>query len=134
MRKRGLATGITSCGGGVGGAAWSVIAQKLIATVGLPWTYRILGRFIPNDIAQCDADAVLSPGFRSHDAGIVYAGSLHLATGCTASTYTAAIRDKRHADTREEHLQVEHVLEAGLDVSHSQLAVLYSSVLPPAVW
>jgi len=43
MRKRGLATGITSCGGGIGGAVWSVIIDKLIHKVGLPWTYRVMG-------------------------------------------------------------------------------------------
>ncbi|KAJ9127745.1 hypothetical protein QFC24_000028 [Naganishia onofrii] len=42
MRKRGIATGITSCGGGVGGAAWSLIIQKLIDKFGLPWAYRFM--------------------------------------------------------------------------------------------
>jgi nitrate/nitrite transporter NarK len=45
MRKRGLATGITSCGGGIGGAVWSVIIDKLIHKVGLPWTYRVMGEW-----------------------------------------------------------------------------------------
>ncbi|KAJ9125077.1 hypothetical protein QFC22_000030 [Naganishia vaughanmartiniae] len=43
MRKRGIATGITSCGGGIGGAAWSLIIQKLIDKFGLPWAYRFMG-------------------------------------------------------------------------------------------
>ncbi|GHJ89148.1 hypothetical protein NliqN6_5550 [Naganishia liquefaciens] len=42
LRKRGIATGITSCGGGIGGAAWSLIIQKLIDRFGLPWAYRFM--------------------------------------------------------------------------------------------
>jgi len=46
MRKRGLATGITSCGGGIGGAVWSVITDKLIQNVGLAWTCRAMGKIV----------------------------------------------------------------------------------------
>lgn len=43
LKKRGLATGITSAGGGLGGAAFSIIVNKLIQSVGLAWSFRIMG-------------------------------------------------------------------------------------------
>lgn len=43
LRKRGIAIGITSCGGGLGGAAWSVIVEKVIQKYGLPWAFRVMG-------------------------------------------------------------------------------------------
>lgn len=49
MRKRGLASGITSCGGGIGGAVWSIAVQKMISGVGLEWTYRILGESLEGE-------------------------------------------------------------------------------------
>ncbi|GHJ86260.1 hypothetical protein NliqN6_2662 [Naganishia liquefaciens] len=43
MKKRGLTAGITSCGGGVGGAVWAIAIEKMIEAWGLPWTYRFVG-------------------------------------------------------------------------------------------
>ncbi|GFZ49201.1 hypothetical protein JCM24511_06951 [Saitozyma sp. JCM 24511] len=42
MKKRGLSTGIASCGAGLGGAVWSLLMQKLITLWGLPWTLRFM--------------------------------------------------------------------------------------------
>ena len=42
-RKRALTTGIFSSGGGIGGAVYCILSQKLINSIGLPWTFRILG-------------------------------------------------------------------------------------------
>ncbi|KAH6647040.1 major facilitator superfamily domain-containing protein [Truncatella angustata] len=41
--RRGLATGIASTGGGVGGVVFPLILQRLFVTVGWPWALRILG-------------------------------------------------------------------------------------------
>lgn len=42
-RKRGLANGIVFAGGGLGGAVISFIMDGLIAKLGVPWTFRIIG-------------------------------------------------------------------------------------------
>lgn len=42
-RKRGLANGIVFAGGGLGGAVISFIMEALIAKLGVPWTFRIIG-------------------------------------------------------------------------------------------
>ena len=80
MRKRGLATGITSCGGGIGGAVWSVVIEKLIASVGLAWTYRVLG----------ESDAVVSPQSASPSELIDVLDSSGLSTLvlCVPAAYT----------------------------------------------
>ncbi|KAL2395980.1 hypothetical protein ABEF93_003054 [Exophiala dermatitidis] len=41
--KLGLASGIVKLGGGIGAAVLSVVIDKLIARVGIAWTFRILG-------------------------------------------------------------------------------------------
>lgn len=41
--KRGLANGIVYAGGGLGGACISFVMDALIDSVGLPWTFRIIG-------------------------------------------------------------------------------------------
>ncbi|KAI0028219.1 MFS general substrate transporter [Vararia minispora EC-137] len=42
-RRRGLANGFVYAGGGIGGAIWSLSMNALIAKVGIPWTFRVLG-------------------------------------------------------------------------------------------
>lgn len=42
-QKRGLANGIVFAGGGLGGAVISFIMDELIAKLGVPWTYRLIG-------------------------------------------------------------------------------------------
>lgn len=42
-RRSGLANGFVFAGGGLGGAAISLITERLITTVGIPWTLRIIG-------------------------------------------------------------------------------------------
>ncbi|WVW86317.1 hypothetical protein I302_108359 [Kwoniella bestiolae CBS 10118] len=42
-RRRNFATGLVYAGSGVGGAALSLAANGLIKSIGLPWTFRILG-------------------------------------------------------------------------------------------
>ncbi|CAK7224784.1 hypothetical protein SCUCBS95973_005634 [Sporothrix curviconia] len=41
--RRGLATGIATTSGGVGGIAFPILLQQLLPRVGFPWTTRILG-------------------------------------------------------------------------------------------
>lgn len=43
VQKRSMAVGFTSAGGGLGGAAFSIIIQKLVARWGLPWAFRVMG-------------------------------------------------------------------------------------------
>jgi MFS family permease len=43
LRRRGLANGIVYAGGGVGGAAISLITEQLLKSVGLAWTFRLMG-------------------------------------------------------------------------------------------
>lgn len=43
MRRRGLANGFVYAGGGIGGAAWSLLLDKMIAKVGIAWAFRTLG-------------------------------------------------------------------------------------------
>ncbi|KAL1852098.1 hypothetical protein Daus18300_012310 [Diaporthe australafricana] len=42
-RKRGLANGIVFGGGGLGGAVISFMMDELIAKLGVPWTFRVIG-------------------------------------------------------------------------------------------
>lgn len=42
-RRIGLANGIVFAGGGLGGAAISLITERLMSTLGIPWTLRIIG-------------------------------------------------------------------------------------------
>ncbi|KAM0752062.1 MFS general substrate transporter [Meredithblackwellia eburnea MCA 4105] len=43
LQKRGLVTGIVYSGGGAGGAVLAIISAKLIQTIGLAWTFRVMG-------------------------------------------------------------------------------------------
>ncbi|KAI5478074.1 hypothetical protein MNV49_005439 [Pseudohyphozyma bogoriensis] len=43
IRRRGLASGLVYSGAGIGGAAFSVLTQKLLDEFGIAWTFRILG-------------------------------------------------------------------------------------------
>ncbi|VDC02725.1 unnamed protein product [Peniophora sp. CBMAI 1063] len=43
LRRRGLANGFVYAGGGIGGAVWSVSLDKMIAKIGIPWAFRVLG-------------------------------------------------------------------------------------------
>ncbi|KAJ9123358.1 hypothetical protein QFC22_001557 [Naganishia vaughanmartiniae] len=61
MKKRGLTAGITSCGGGVGGAVWSIAIEKMIASWGLPWTFRFVGLCVL--ILGVPAALTLRPGY-----------------------------------------------------------------------
>ncbi|KAI5454814.1 hypothetical protein NCC49_003696 [Naganishia albida] len=60
LRKRGIATGITSCGGGIGGAVWSIIIQKLIDRFGLTWAYRFMA--LSFMVFGIPAALILKPG------------------------------------------------------------------------
>lgn len=42
-KRRGLAIGITYAAGGLGGTVLSLSMNGLIQTVGIPWTFRIMG-------------------------------------------------------------------------------------------
>lgn len=44
--KRGIANGIVYAGGGLGGTVISFILDALLASVGIEWTFRILGFLI----------------------------------------------------------------------------------------
>ena len=41
--KRSLANGISTAGSGIGGMVYSLAAQAMIQSIGLPWAFRILG-------------------------------------------------------------------------------------------
>ena len=53
--KRSLANGIGSAGSGLGGLVYSLATGAMIESIGLPWTFRILGivAFIVNVICAC---------------------------------------------------------------------------------
>ncbi|KAJ9107351.1 hypothetical protein QFC21_000801 [Naganishia friedmannii] len=61
MKKRGLTAGITSCGGGVGGAVWSIAIEKMIASWGLPWSFRFVGLSVL--VLGVPAALTLRPGY-----------------------------------------------------------------------
>ncbi|ORZ00824.1 major facilitator superfamily domain-containing protein [Syncephalastrum racemosum] len=42
-RRRGLATGLTACGSGLGGLVFPFVVSPINNTLGVNWTYRILG-------------------------------------------------------------------------------------------
>ena len=56
LRRRGLANGFVYAGGGIGGAVWSLSLDKMIAKIGIPWAFRVLG-FIA--LALCIPAAML---------------------------------------------------------------------------
>lgn len=42
LKRRSLANGFAAGGSGLGGLVYSLAAQKMIATIGLPWAFRVL--------------------------------------------------------------------------------------------
>jgi hypothetical protein len=68
------------------------------------------------------------------DIGPLPACCLYSSTRSSTSTDPTVIGDRHDAYAREEHLQIEHVPQGGLDVCHRQLALFYPTVLPAAVW
>jgi MFS family permease len=43
LKRRSLANGLGSAGSGIGGLVYSLAAQSMLTSVGLPWAFRILG-------------------------------------------------------------------------------------------
>jgi hypothetical protein len=68
------------------------------------------------------------------DIGTLPARCLYPSTWGSTSADPAVVWHRHDAYAREEHFQVEHVSQGGLDMCHRQLALFYPTVLPAAVW
>ena len=74
--KRSLASGISASGSGIGGLVYSLAAGAMIKSIGLPWTFRVLGIlvFIVNSICSAlmrDRNKILNSSQLAFDSNIL---------------------------------------------------------------
>ncbi|CAK7201425.1 hypothetical protein SEUCBS139899_004129 [Sporothrix eucalyptigena] len=100
--RRGLATGIATTSGGVGGIAFPILLQQLLPRLGFPWTTRILGFIllglsVPSNlwlrtrlplpgVNDCDAEEGNSASAAEDD------GAASVRTGVTGRSSTRSLR------------------------------------------
>ncbi|CAK7240259.1 MAG: hypothetical protein STHCBS139747_001697 [Sporothrix thermara] len=112
--RRGLATGIATTSGGVGGIAFPILLQQLLPRLGFPWTTRILGFIllglsIPSNlwlrtrlplpgVNDCDAEEGRSSSASAAAAAAASAvsgeedGAASIRTGVTGRSSTRSLR------------------------------------------
>lgn len=74
--KRSLASGIATCGSGIGGLMYSLAAGAMIQSIGLPWAFRVLGiiAFVVNGICCAllrDRNKIIGSSLLAFDTNIL---------------------------------------------------------------
>ena len=75
--KRSLASGIGTCGSGIGGLVYSLAAGAMIKSIGLAWAFRVLGIivFVVNGICMLlirDRNKIIGSTFLAFDTNILF--------------------------------------------------------------
>ncbi len=75
--KRSLASGIATCGSGLGGLTYSLAAGAMIQTIGLSWAFRVLGIlcFVVNGICSAllrDRNKIIGSSLLAFDTNIFF--------------------------------------------------------------